>query len=193
MGAPQFDNFRLAKALFEWVSITHGYRTVLSPTDILGEISIALGGNSDYITVIPKERITCFLPLDLDLSSSVAVQTEMYFTKLTAPVESGFIVGEAIVYLEGEEIARVDLVTSSSLARNHSAQLSRRIYKFMTSSGFLITMLFVLLFCIAYVLIKARIRYNRMVKQIMEVPQETENAENDRITGFLDTNRKENH
>lgn len=193
MGAPQFDNFRLAKALFEWVSITHGYRTVLSPTDILGEISIALGGNSDYITVIPKDRITCFLPLDLDLSSSIDIRTEMYFTKLTAPVKSGMIVGEAVVYLEGEEIARVDLVTSSSLARNHSAQLSRRIYKFMTSSGFLITMFFALLFCIAYVLIKARIRYNRMVKQIMEVPQDTEDTEVGKTSGFLDTTHKENH
>lgn len=193
MGAPQFDSFRLAKALFEWVSISHGYRTVLSPTDILGEISIALSGNSDYVTVIPRERITCFLPLDLDLSASVSVQTELYFTKLTAPVDSGMIVGEAVVYLNGSEIARVDLVTASSLARNHSAQLSRRIYNFMTSSGFLIAVLLGLLFCIAYVLIKARIRYNRMVKQIMEVPQDTEDVPASKASGLLDTNHKEHH
>ncbi len=179
MGAGQYESFKLAKALFEWVSSTHGYRTILSPTDILAEISVTLSGTSDYVTVIPKESVTYFLPMDIDLKTSVAVQTDMYFTELTAPVKNGLIVGEAIVFLEGTEIARVDLVTATSLSRDHSAQLTRRIYHFMTSSGFLITAVIAVLCCIAYVLIKARIRYNRMVKQIMEVPED----EDDMPTG----------
>ena len=60
-------------------------------------------------------------------------------------------------------------------------------------NGFLITMLLVLLFCIAYVLIKARIRYNRMVKQIMEVPQDTEDPPAGSPSGLLDKHHKENH
>ena len=174
MGAKQFENFTLAKSLFEWASKTHSYRTLLSQKDIMGEISVALGNQSDYITIVPDREVTYFMQTDLDLNTAVNVETELYFTKLTAPVKAGLIVGEAIVYLEGEEIARVNLVTASALSRDHSAQLSRRIRNFIFSPTFLWIVIILVVCVIAYVLITARIRYLRMVKQIMEVPEENE-------------------
>ena len=174
MGASDYDSFRFAKSLFEWVSSTHGYRSVLSERNILAELPVALGGAADYVTVIAKNEVVCFMPLDADLSTALAIETDMYFDSLTAPVKAGLIVGSAKVYLDGVEIAQVDLVTASSLSRDHSAHLSRRIRNFLQSTGFLLTLVGILVVGTAYVLVVARIRYLRMVKQIMEVPDEEE-------------------
>lgn len=174
MGAADYDSFRFAKSLFEWVSKTHGYRSVLSERNILAELPVALGGAADYVTVIAKNEVVCFMPTDTDLSTTLAIETEMYFDRLTAPVKAGLIVGCAKVYLEGAEIARVDLITSSSLSRDHSAHLARRIRNFLQSTGFLLTLVGIFVLGTAYVLVVARIRYLRMVKQIMEVPDEVD-------------------
>ena len=174
MGASDYNSFRYAKQLFEWVSQTHGYRSVLSERNILSEIPVSLGAGADYVTIIPKSEVVCFMPLSLDLSTTLAIETEMYFDHLTAPVKAGLIVGKATVFLEGEQIAVVDIVTASSLSRDHSAHLSRRIRNFLQSTGFLLIVLGILLLGTVYVLVVARIRYLRMVKQIMEVPDETE-------------------
>ncbi len=171
MGAGPYESFKLAKALFQWASDTHGYRVILSQKDILGEIRVALGRSSDYITVVPRNEITHFMPMHLDIRETVTIKTELFFEKLTAPVNAGLIVGEATLFLEGEEIATVELVTASSLSKDHSAQLSRRVRDFILSPTFLLTIAILLPLCIAYVLITARIRYLRMVKQIMEVPE----------------------
>ncbi|MBE6638244.1 MAG: D-alanyl-D-alanine carboxypeptidase [Ruminococcaceae bacterium] len=192
MGAAKFENFKIAKAFFEWSSQAYGYRTVLSKTNILAEISVVLAGASDYITVIPKSDVSCYIPLYLDLSTAVAVETDMYFQKLTAPVKAGLIVGEAIVYVEGKEVARVELITASSLSRDHSEQFSRRLRNFLVSSGFLWTLAITFLCCVAYILIVARMRYLRIVKQIMEVPDEDDDLPPS-VSTTPDTNKKENH
>ena len=174
MGAGQYESFKLAKSLFEWASDTHGYRIILSQKDVLGEIQVALGRGSDYITVVPKHELTHFMPMYLDIRESVKIETELFFEKLTAPVKAGLIVGQAKVYLEGKEVARVELITANSLSKDHSAHFSRRVRDFFFSPTFLWILAIALPLCIAYVLITARIRYLRMVKQIMEVPEPDE-------------------
>ncbi len=174
MGAGQYESFKLAKSLLEWASDTHGYRIILSEKDILGEIQVALGRGSDYIAVVPKNELTHFMPMYLDIRESVKIKTELFFEKLTAPVKAGLIVGEATVYLEGKEVAKVELITATSLSKDHSAHFSRRVHDFFFSPTFFWILIITLPLCIAYVLITARIRYLRMVKQIMEVPEPDE-------------------
>ena len=191
MGAAKHENFTLAKALFQWASDTHGYRVILSEKDILAEISVALGRGSDYIAVIPRSELVYFMPMYLDMKTAITIETEMFFETLTAPVKAGLVVGQANVYLEGNKVATVELITASSLAKDHSALFSRRLQNFLLSSTFLWTLAIVIPVCLAYVLITARIRYLRIVKQVMEVPEEDEESTGGNLPSLPDRQRKD--
>ena len=173
MGADQFGSFLLARDLFEWVSSSYRYQNVLSRKTVLGEIPVALADACDYVTAVADSDITRFMPIDAD-PSRIEIQTQMYFKELTAPVKAGMVVGEAMVFLDGECIGSVQLVTANALAKNHSNHFLRRVWRFLTSAEFLIILGCFILLAIVYVLIIARIRYQRMVKQIMEIPEEDE-------------------
>ena len=173
MGADQLEGFTLAKDLFEWVSSCYQYKTIISRQNVLGEIPVALADSTDHISIVAGAEITRFLPVSAE-ESNIEIKTKLYFKQLSAPVKAGRIVGEAYVYLDGECIGSVPLITANALAKDHSASLQRRIIRFITSTEFLFISATIILVGIIYVLIIARIRYQRMVKQIMELPDEEE-------------------
>ena len=173
MGADKFENFTLAKSLFEWGSTNHQYRTLLSTKDILAEIPVNLADACDYVTVVANKEVCLFLPKQSD-EETIEIRTELYFDKLTAPVKADMIVGEADVYLNGDRIDSVQLVTVNALAKDHTSHLKRNVINFLVSPGFLLTVAIIALCGVVYVLVIARIRYLRMVKQVMELPDEDE-------------------
>ncbi|MBE6672421.1 MAG: D-alanyl-D-alanine carboxypeptidase [Ruminococcaceae bacterium] len=173
MGANQNESFLLARDLFEWVSSSYCYKTVFSGKNVLGEIAVTLADACDYVAVVADRDITCFVPNNIS-ADALEICKEFYFNKLTAPVKAGMVVGEALIYLEGEHIGTVNLITANSLAKDHSSHFMRKVKHFLISPGFLLTVGIIILCATVYVLVIARIRYLRMVKQIMEIPEEDE-------------------
>ncbi|MBO5653233.1 MAG: D-alanyl-D-alanine carboxypeptidase, partial [Clostridia bacterium] len=192
MGADKFESFTLARDLFEWVSTCYQYKTVLSQKDVLAEIPVALADASDHVAVVADRDVTCFMPSVLE-EGELEIRTEMYFQNLTAPVKAGMIVGQAEVYRQGKCIGSAYLVTSSALAKDHSAHLKRSALDFLTSTGFLLTVAIAIIIAIVYVLVIARIRYQRMVKQIMEIPEEESIAIDSKRPAKLPPKDKKEH
>jgi uncharacterized membrane protein YfcA len=139
--------------------------------------------NVMMLVVLPV--VAVFLTLKKDLGSDTAIPREM--SKLRQYAIAAFIgfftgmydgmvgpgTGTFMIMLFSAFLS-VDLITSSSLSRDHSAHLARRIRNFLQSTGFLLTLVGIFVLGTAYVLVVARIRYLRMVKQIMEVPDEVD-------------------
>lgn len=173
MGADRFENFTLAKGLFQWAGTEHGYKSVLSKKNVLAEIPVTLADACDYVTVIADRDITRFLPNSVH-AESIEIKPQLYFDQLTAPVNAGMIVGKAEIYLDGEYLDSVQLITANALAKDHSSHFMRKVKNFLISPGFLLTLAIICFFGIAYVLVVARIRYLRMVKQVMEIPEDDE-------------------
>jgi hypothetical protein len=192
MGADRFENFTLAKDLLQWAGTCFGYKTVLLGKNVLAEIPVALADACDYVTVIADKDIVRFLSNHIG-EQDIEVKTELYFDKLTAPVKAGMIVGEASVYLCGEYLDSVQLITANSLARDHSSHFMRKVKNFLVSPGFLLTLCVIFLCGVAYVLVMARVRYLRMVKQVMEIPEDEEYDRNSATPKLPPQSKKEHH
>ena len=162
MGATeQYGSFTDAKALFKWADSGFSYRRVLGPTDIFGEIHVALSGESDYIAVAPEKTVYSFLPKDADLSKCLSYKEKLSFTRLTAPVYEGLIAGRVEVFFEGEPLVEADLVTTGSLPLNNRYYYLALTRNFLTSKQFLYICIAVVLLFLCYLLINARVRYLR--------------------------------
>ena len=157
----EYGAFKDAKELFAWANKNFTYKTVLEKTRILGEIKVALSGDTDYVTVAPKESVAAFLPNDTVVSEEIEVKTHLSFSELTAPVHEGLIAGTATVLYNGRELAQVDLVTTGSLLLSNSRYYLALFLHFVTSPAFIWTCVGVVLLLVVYVLLNARMRYLR--------------------------------
>ena len=164
---------RLAGRLIRWGFLNFSYEMLIRKNEPAGRLRVTDSAKADTVSLVAVQDLYTVVNDKVDLT---AVTRRVVTDKenLTAPVKAGMIVGQAEVYRQGKCIGSAYLVTSSALAKDHSAHLKRSALDFLTSTGFLLTVAIAIIIAIVYVLVIARIRYQRMVKQIMEVPDETE-------------------
>ena len=106
------DRFDSAAALLNYGFANYSL-TQVYPEQVLPPISVLLG---EQDTVQPVLDHDCTILTHQ--SQSAAVTTQVHLPEeVSAPVEEGQKLGEMIVYLDGEEHERVDLVASAGVAR----------------------------------------------------------------------------
>lgn len=137
-----------ARALFEWVFAHFSFKTILSDSAELGQISVTNGSNSDYVLVKPADS---FGMLWYDMADVGSVTQELDLKKnVSAPVSKGDVLGSVTLKFSGEEIATMDLVATSSV------QLSKTKYYLALAKHFPKTewltraILFSVLLCAVY-------------------------------------------
>lgn len=156
----RYAAFTDAARLFDWAEGAYSYKKVLSRTEILGEIAVALSGDSDYVTVVPEKDLSAFLPRDAE-EKDIRLVPNIEFDELTAPVYEGLIVGFVTVYYGDEAVGSTRLVTTGSLAVSNSRYYLSLARRFFETPMFLSLAAGVVLFCILCVLAGARVQYLR--------------------------------
>ena len=106
------DRFDSAAALLNYGFANYSL-TQVYPEQVLPPISVLLG---EQDTVQPVLDHNCTILTHQSQSASVTTQVHLP-EEVSAPVEEGQKLGEMIVYLDGEEHERVDLVASTGVAR----------------------------------------------------------------------------
>ena len=106
------DRFDSAAALLNYGFANYSL-TQVYPEQVLPPISVLLG---EQDTVQPVLDHNCTILTHQSQSASVTTQVHLP-EEVSAPVDEGQKLGEMIVYLDGEEHERVDLVASPGVAR----------------------------------------------------------------------------
>lgn len=102
-----------ARALFEWVYSHFSFKTILSDSAELGQISVKNGSNTDYVLV--KPAVSCGM-LWYDMADSGSITQELDLKQsVSAPVKKGDVLGSVTLKFSGEQIASIDLVATSSV------------------------------------------------------------------------------
>ena len=109
----QFYHMDDAKALFDWVFGHFSFKTILSENTELGQVGVTNGDGTDYVLVRP-ERSYGTLWYDLADSASIVQEVELK-DSVSAPVEKGQKLGTVTLKFSGEDIATIDLVSTSTV------------------------------------------------------------------------------
>lgn len=133
-----YPSYEMAGQMIDWAFASFGEVTLLSGSEIMGELPVSLGQDADSVLVVPAEAVTVFGELSLAGNNvRVRVSPKLTVSSLTAPVAAGTRVGNVTVLIDGKEYRTVPLVTRSGIARSPLDYFFSRITSFARSRFFI--------------------------------------------------------
>lgn len=159
-------NYKGTADLLDWAFSSFGFREVISKKRIICEIPVRLSSALDYVTLVPAESLTVFLPSDVDIERDVEISCRTESDALDAPVKLGQKVGVAMVTYEGKILGTVDLITTSDVSRSELLYFMERVKSFIRSPFFIATVISIAVLSVLYVLIKARYNQKKLRSRI---------------------------
>lgn len=164
-------SYKGAVELFDWAMNAYSYREVLSEQTTVCEVPVSLSSTADYVTLVPSESVTVYLPTDVDISKEVQIKSTVE-EDVQAPVRRGDVLGQARVMLGDEEIGRVELVATSDVTRSEFLFALERIREFTSSSFFISTLIAAVILTVIYVLVKSHMRQRRLRNRLPRRPSD---------------------
>jgi D-alanyl-D-alanine carboxypeptidase (penicillin-binding protein 5/6) len=115
----------------------------------------------DYVTLVPAKSIIRYLPTDYD-PDKLQIAYSTYAEALEAPIHEGTVYGTVAVSYDGEIVGTADLIATASVTRSEFLHVLKQIKDFTSGRFFRATVVFILLFSVAYVLFEAHRREMQM-------------------------------
>jgi serine-type D-Ala-D-Ala carboxypeptidase (penicillin-binding protein 5/6) len=166
LGAEENDSgiysYKNAIEMFDWAFDAYGYRTVLSNDKMVCELPVNLSSTLDYVTLIPSENITVYLPMSINLDKEIRYSYNTYEESLDAPVSGGQEVGTITVLYGDKILGSCSLITTSSVTRSEFLYFLARVKNFTDSRLFHGTIAGIIFFSVAYILINAAAREKKL-------------------------------
>lgn len=94
------------------------YIEVLSDHEPICDIAVKMGDGYDSAVVTSDKGFSFYMLNDSDLSEIVSYTYTLTEQTIDAPVRSGTVVGELILYLNDVEVGRADLVTRANIRKS---------------------------------------------------------------------------
>ena len=162
-GTTDFGSFSDTLTAYRWVFSNYGWRDIVSASDLVCEVPVRYGRDSDGVTVRPAQSISAVLPsADAGGAPQFEQQVTLYSERdgkpLEAPVKAGDEVGELTVSYDGTVYGTVKLVAAVDVAVSKGAYIGGHLRAFFTNPIVLVVLLLVVLAVIGYVLWLARRR-----------------------------------
>lgn len=166
LGAEEIDgdcySYINAINLFDWAFYAYGYATVLSSEKMVCELPVKLSTTLDYVTLVPSDDITVYLPSNINLEEEIRYSYNTYSDSLDAPVESGQEAGTITVLYGDKILGSCSLITTSSITRSEFLYFLARVKTFTEGRFFRGTVAAIIVLSVAYAFINAAIREKKI-------------------------------
>lgn len=139
------------KNLYDWAFSNVTMREVLSVNDELAEIKVNYGDGAEKVKLVPEYSFSTMLSKkisDKDVKITVQCQEE-----IDAPVKKGTVLGTATVEYNGEELAKVNLVTDNSIEKSNFAYFMVITNNIISSQVFIIMVGIIAVLLVVYITI----------------------------------------
>lgn len=172
-------SYLIADKLVAWGSVSFSYKTLLRDFDVICNIPVSMGKDTDLAAVFPAESVIRYLPNDADLDKSVTYTYVLDSASLTAPVSFADKVGTLTLCFDGEVIKTVDLIVRSDIQRSSTDQMLAELSDFISAPVFIRTAVIIIALCVIYVLTVSIIRGQRQKKIRAAEGKNKENHDSD--------------
>lgn len=153
MGAASDDeniySYTVANELIKLSFENYGYLNIADQSEMVCEIPIELSNGVDHVVLSPKKSIEHYLPSDIDITKEIKREIDVP-EKLQAPIAEGETVGSIRFLYNGEEIASVELISKTAVARNGLLYILARIRSITSSGKFKITAAILIIAAVLY-------------------------------------------
>lgn len=122
------------RALYNWAFNTISPTDFINPNSEVTDAKVEYGKDADYVNLKPASG--CTLPWPSDLSQDSITKRVTVFDNIVAPIEKNDILGYMELEYNGETIARVDLIATSSVSRSDVSSSFKIAGAYFSSSEF---------------------------------------------------------
>ena len=164
----EYTNFSDSITIYNWAFENFSYRDILETTDMVRDIPVEYGKDTDFVTVHPDKPIQALMASDEDNSSfeqHVTIYSEENGTELVAPIESDTVLGEVTVSRNGIIYGTSKLIACSSVEVSYSQMLKQKLLN--TLKNPIAIVLLVVVFGMLFAYIFLVIRYRRAKREHM--------------------------
>lgn len=150
--------YKEAKSLLRWGFLNFSHVTLLHKDVPVDRINVTNSRNKDGIKLVATKDLFTVAPNGTDVSK---VTREIIYNKkeYIAPIKKGEVVALMVLYLDGKEIGRTDLVAGEDAPYSTLRATGKKLYAAIFSWWTLAFVLLIIVLIIGYVLLM--IRYNR--------------------------------
>ncbi len=128
-----------AKRMLTWTYKNIRYRVVVSPAQVVAQINVVAGKNSDIVKLVPEKEQSSLVPAN-------ATPASVYYEivegsapeKLRAPVKKGEVIAKAKLYYSGEELGEVNLVAQDAVKLSFFGFVASKVSALMGSMFFIL-------------------------------------------------------
>ncbi len=120
------------KALYEWAFNEFEYKNILSTDQIIGEAPVDLAWDTDFVSVVPSNKLSAVVPKVAD-SSTISMEIDWYKSKYDAPIKKGDIMGECRLVYAGEVLGTVTLEAAQDVERSTLMYIGRSVKNFTSA------------------------------------------------------------
>lgn len=158
-------SYKEAAKLLNWAFENYGFREVLSSSKMICEIPVSLSASVDYVTLVPSESLSVYLPMDIDLENDISFSYKTTSETLDAPIEAGQTAGMITVIYEDKILGTISLITTSSVSRSELLFILSRIQKFTSSRFFKATIISAVILSVIYIISRSVARQKQSKKR----------------------------
>lgn len=166
LGCPDTDeegnvntHYENSRKLYNWAFNNFTYKALLNKYQPVDRLPVSLAWDTDTVTLVAKETLSCLLADEVD-EASVRIVVVTNEESLEAPIEKGEVLGKAELYIQlDQKIGEVELIAGESVSRSEALYLWKQIGDFFSSPWFWITAGLLLLLAAGYILLT--LLYNR--------------------------------
>lgn len=171
-GAYRIDSFTETGYMFRWVFANYSWREILSATELVAELPVALGEGMDSVIVHPETSLRDLIPNDLDINTAYKFDIDIYCQRegaepLTAPISMGDELGTITLTYKGETFGPVKLVANTDVPLSKVEYMKSRIKDTLRKPWVKWTIfgiLFIFLLYIAFIVRYNILKYRHMKK-----------------------------
>lgn len=120
--------FSESKRLLEWGFSSFERRTILTTTDLQGEVEVTLS-QTGHVVAAPAGTLEATLPKDV-ADADFTVTPTFFAETVEAPVEKGQVLGTVTVSYKGKEYGTLDLVALNAVERDEWMYRGSRVKAF---------------------------------------------------------------
>lgn len=146
----QTRSFSETSRMFDWGFDNFVLRDILSSSDLVQEVPVALSSEASYVSTHAAEDISCLLPDNVEpdmLERTVTLTNDT----VDAPVSAGDVLGKLTLSYNGKVYAETDLLALNDVSASWFLTAQRRVSDFFAKPLVRILLIVVVLLIVALV------------------------------------------
>jgi len=159
-----YGHFADSATLYDWAFENYSYQEIVKSTEIVAEVPVTMGADTDSVSARPSTSITALLPNDVDLSTfsrSIVINSQQTGEELVAPVAAGQILGEITVSRDGVVYGSTSLVASTGVELSRAQYMKGQLLETLRLPAVIITFWILVVLIGLYLLLVVRYRAKR--------------------------------